>query len=177
MSLLHRLLSLGCQVALLSPFNQAQIPSEPVASTANSCPGGWVGREEPKAVAWRAYDAMLTHDESAMSELLSLGSEWQPLSPQTPSDDGRWRHLSSEQEEERDAMTVVLDALIQLKAPVPGTALRNLAADFETAVSVWPAADNSAFKALEDHYRRTGNEAAAAAVAERVKQLKPRKPG
>ncbi len=33
-------------------------------------------------------------------------------------------------------MTVVLDALIQLKAPVPGTALRNLAADFETAAAI-----------------------------------------
>ena len=33
-------------------------------------------------------------------------------------------------------MTVVLDALIQLKAAVPGTALRNLAADFETAAAI-----------------------------------------
>jgi hypothetical protein len=51
------------------------------------------------------------------------------------------------------------------------------AADLETAVSVWPAAANPAFKSLEDHYRRTGNEAAAAAVEERVKQLKLRKRG
>ena len=65
---------------------------------------------------------MLTHDGSAIPELLSLASGWQRLFPQTPSDDGRWRHLSSKQEEERDAMTVVLDALVQLKAPVPGTA-------------------------------------------------------
>jgi len=79
---------------------------------------------------------MLAHDESAMPELLSLASEWQPLFSQTPSDDGRWRHLSSQQEEERDAMTVVLDALIQLKAPVPGTALRNLAENFETAAAI-----------------------------------------
>lgn len=33
-------------------------------------------------------------------------------------------------------MTVVLDALIQLKAPLPGTAMRNLAADFETAAAI-----------------------------------------
>ena len=51
------------------------------------------------------------------------------------------------------------------------------AADLETAVSVWPAPDNGAFQALEDHYRRAGNEAAANAVQERVKQLKRRKPG
>ena len=51
------------------------------------------------------------------------------------------------------------------------------AADLETAVTVWPAPGNGAFKALEDHYRRTGNEAAANAVRERVTQLKPRRPG
>ena len=33
-------------------------------------------------------------------------------------------------------MTVVLDALIQLKAPVPGAALRNLAGDFEAAAAI-----------------------------------------
>jgi len=33
-------------------------------------------------------------------------------------------------------MTVVLDALIQLKAPVPGTAVRKLAADFEPAAAI-----------------------------------------
>ena len=136
MTLLHRLFYAGCLGVLLTPCGQAQTPSESGTSASNSSPGGWLGREEPKAVAWRAYEALLTHDESAMPELLSLASEWQPLFPQTPSDDGRWRHLSSQQEEERDAMTVVLDALIQLKAPVPGTALRNLAENFETAAAI-----------------------------------------
>jgi hypothetical protein len=49
------------------------------------------------------------------------------------------------------------------------------ARDLETAVSVWPAPSNPAFKALQDHYRRTGEEGAADAVEERVKQLKRRK--
>jgi len=136
MTLLHRLFYAGCLAVLLTPCGQAQALSESDTWASNSSPGGWLGREEPRAVAWRAYEAMRTHDQSAMSELLSLARQWQPLSPQTPSDDRRWRHLSSEQEEERDAMTVVLDALIQLKAPVPGTALRNLAADFETAAAI-----------------------------------------
>jgi len=51
------------------------------------------------------------------------------------------------------------------------------ARDLETAVSVWPAPSNPAFKALQDHYRKTGDEAAAAAVEERVKQLKRRRGG
>ena len=49
--------------------------------------------------------------------------------------------------------------------------------DLEAAVSVWPGPSNLAFKALQDHYRTTGDEAAAAAVEERVKQLKRRRGG
>lgn len=121
MTLLHPLLCLGCLAVVVTPFGQAQQSSEE-ASTANASPGGWFGKEDPKAVAWRAYNAMVSYDESATPELVSLGSRWQPLSPQAPSDNGRWRRLSAEQEEERDAMTAVLDALIELKAPVPGSA-------------------------------------------------------
>ncbi len=51
------------------------------------------------------------------------------------------------------------------------------ARDLETAVSVWQEPGNPAFRALEEHYRRTGDEAAAAGVAERVKQLKRPKGG
>ena len=136
MVVLHRLFYLGCVAMLLTPLDQAQAPSETETPSANSSPGGWLGKEDPQAVAWRAYNAMLAHDESAIPELLSLTGRWEPLRALTPSDDGRWRDLSAEQLEERDAMTVVLDALIQLKAPVPGMALRNLAADFENPAAV-----------------------------------------
>jgi len=51
------------------------------------------------------------------------------------------------------------------------------AGDLETAVSVWPSPDNPAFMALQEHYRRTGNEGAANGVEERMKQLKRRKRG
>jgi len=49
------------------------------------------------------------------------------------------------------------------------------ARDLETAVSVWPAPDNAAFKELQEQYRRMGNQAAANAVGERVKELKSRR--
>ena len=136
MNLLHRLLYLGCLAAVLSPFGQAQAPSESNGSTANSSPGGWLGREEPKVVAWRVHDAMVAHDGGAIPELLSLASQWQPLSPQTYSDGSQWPRLSAQQEDERDAMTAVLDALIQLNAAVPAATLRNLAPDFQNAVAV-----------------------------------------
>ncbi|HYM43070.1 MAG TPA: hypothetical protein VET46_09945, partial [Steroidobacteraceae bacterium] len=47
--------------------------------------------------------------------------------------------------------------------------------DLETAVSVWPSSANPAFKELQAQYRRAGDEAAANAVAQRVKQLKLRR--
>jgi hypothetical protein len=49
------------------------------------------------------------------------------------------------------------------------------AADLEIAVSVWPSPDNPAVQALQEHYRRTGQNAAADAVEQRMKQFKRRK--
>jgi len=46
--------------------------------------------------------------------------------------------------------------------------------DFETALSVAPAPDNAAIKALEDLYRKTGDERALADLQDRVKRLEPK---
>lgn len=129
-TLLHRLLYLGCLVAVLSPLSKAQTPSK--SETSNLLPGGWLGKEEPRAVAWRAHNAMVTDDGSVIPELLSLAGRWQRF----PFGDWARPELSPEQKEERDAMAVVLDALIQLHAPIPAETLRNLAPDFENAVAV-----------------------------------------
>jgi hypothetical protein len=51
------------------------------------------------------------------------------------------------------------------------------ASDLESAVSVWPSPANPAFKELANQYRRAGDEKAASAVEERVRQLKSRKHG
>jgi hypothetical protein len=51
------------------------------------------------------------------------------------------------------------------------------AQDLETAASIWPSPDNGAFQALHEHYRRVGNEAAAHALGERMKQFKRGKSG
>lgn len=132
---LHRLFCLGCLVALLTSFTQAQTPAQTDTSDASSSPGGWSATEDPKAVAWRAYDAMLTGDESAIPQLLSVVSRWQPLARKTLPG-GSTGELATTQKEQRDAMTVVLDALIQLHASVPAYSLRNLAPDFGSAVAV-----------------------------------------
>jgi hypothetical protein len=133
---LRRLFYLGCLAALLTSFAQAQTVSQTDTSKARSSPGGWAGTEDPKAVAWRAYDAMLIGDDSAIPQLLSVASRWQPLMSPHDTDDPPARKLTAAQREQRDAMTVVLDALIQLKAPVPADTLRNLAPDFGNAVAV-----------------------------------------
>lgn len=49
------------------------------------------------------------------------------------------------------------------------------ARDLETAVSVWPSPSNPAFNELADQHRRVGDDKAAKAVEERVKQLKRRR--
>ena len=49
------------------------------------------------------------------------------------------------------------------------------ARDLETSVTVWPSPGNLAFNELQAQYRRMGNQAAANAVGERVKELKSRK--
>jgi hypothetical protein len=51
------------------------------------------------------------------------------------------------------------------------------AGDLETAVSVWPSPDNPAFKALQDHYRATGNAPAADAVEQRIRRFDRRRGG
>jgi hypothetical protein len=43
--------------------------------------------------------------------------------------------------------------------------------DFETAMSIWPVPTNTAFKALEDLYGQTGDEAALKALEQRVKRI------
>jgi lipoprotein NlpI len=49
------------------------------------------------------------------------------------------------------------------------------AKDLEAAMSIWPDPANSAFAALRDVYRRSGDDAAVKAVDERLAQLKRRK--
>ncbi|HEX5426464.1 MAG TPA: hypothetical protein VFW94_23140 [Candidatus Acidoferrales bacterium] len=132
----RRFFFLGCLAVLLASIVQAQTAPQTQTSKASSSTGGWPETTDAKTVAWRAYDAMLIADKSAIPSLLFLAGRWQPLSPTPDPDDPPARKLSVRQTEQRDAMAVVLDALIQLKAPVPANTLRNLAPDFGNAVAV-----------------------------------------
>jgi hypothetical protein len=96
---------------------------------------GWLRGDEPRLVAWGAHDALLAGDRSLIPNLLSLASQWQPL-PQAKADHTSTPLLSQEQIDARDAMTAVVDALIQMKVPVPAETLRNLAPDFSNATAI-----------------------------------------
>jgi hypothetical protein len=91
---------------------------------------------EPRMVAWGAQAASSQRDTGTIPDLLSLAGQWRPLTPESYTDGGGWPRLSQGQEEQRDAMAAVVDALIQLKATVPSETLRNLAPDFGNAVAV-----------------------------------------
>ena len=136
MGFIIRTLYLGCLVAVFVPIGRAQSHAESETSIPNSSPGGWMGGEDPRVVAWWAHDAMVAHDGASIPELLSLAHLWQPLSPQTLPNGAGWPRLSARQEEERDAMAAILDALIELHAPVPADTLHNMAPDFENAVAI-----------------------------------------
>jgi hypothetical protein len=86
-------------------------------------------------VAWGAHDALVAHDLNLVPDLLSLAEQWQPLS-RPRSDTSTPPELSPEQTEERDAMVAVLDALIQMKVPVPADTVRTVAPDFGNATAV-----------------------------------------
>lgn len=117
----------ACCLAQQSP-GTADAPSEKTIE-------GWLLSGEPRLVAWGAHDALAARDQYLVPDLLSLASRWQPLTSTTP-DSPKREPLSQEQLDERDAMAAVLDALIQMKAPVPAETLGNLAPDFGDAVAV-----------------------------------------
>jgi len=95
----------------------------------------WLVSGDPLREAWGAHDAMVAHDERLIPELLSLASQWQPLSRQVV-DESHPEELSPRQKDQRDATAAVLDALIQMKGSVPADTLRNLAPDFGNDVAV-----------------------------------------
>ena len=89
----------------------------------------------PRLVAWGAHESVAAHSYSLNADLLALASRWQPLVGEE-TDDSERAQLSPEQEDKRDAMAEVLDALIQMNEPVPAETLRSLAPDFGNDVAV-----------------------------------------
>ena len=84
----------------------------------------WLSSEDPQRVAWGAWLARLEHQEhqaGLIPELLKKLEQYQPNDNFSYATTERDRH---------DAMLAVLDALIQLRAPVPTEQAHKLYAEF-----------------------------------------------
>jgi len=95
----------------------------------------WLRSGDPQSVAWGAHYVLVTKNQALVSELLSLADTWQPFSPPKP-DVAKRSSLTDNDVDRRDAMSAVLDALIQMDVSVPVETLRNLAPDFPNHVAV-----------------------------------------
>jgi len=135
MAPLHRLLLIGWAALSAATIGRGQTAAASSALPAKKTIQGWLHSSDPRLVAWGAHDALLTHDLSLAPDLLVLAKQWQPLSTRS-SEDARPEKLSEEQEERRDAMAAVLDALIQMNVAVPADSLRNLAPDLGNHVAI-----------------------------------------
>jgi hypothetical protein len=129
----HRLLCIACLAQILVICSPAQIAATgfPSSKTIEN----WLLSGSPRLVAWGAHDALISGDQNLIPDLLSLANRWQPLSRETPYTSSS-PQLSPQQTDERDAMAAVLDALIQMKVPVPSDTLRTLAPDFGNDVAI-----------------------------------------
>jgi hypothetical protein len=84
-------------------------------------------------MAWGAHDVLVTRDPNLIPHLVTLAGRWQPLSLQ---DSDTEYYSSQKRKDERDAMAVVLDTLIQMNVALPADTLRNLAPDFGNNVAI-----------------------------------------
>lgn len=130
MGLLRGLLSFGFVVGLLAGGSMAQ-----TSAVDGSALGGQALGWDPRLVAWAAHDALASEDGSQIPRLLSLASQWPALSRRS-ADGAESAELDMQQQDERDAMAAVVDALIQMKVAVPADTLRALAPDFGSDVAV-----------------------------------------
>jgi hypothetical protein len=137
-SLRHKLghmLGIGLLTVALVARTLAQAPSVAAGVPSESIVETWLRSGDPRLVAWGAHDILLARDVDLVPELVTLASQWQPLSRRALDAKNR-TELSPEQIDERDAMSAILDALIQMNAPVPADTLRNLAPDFGNDIAV-----------------------------------------
>lgn len=92
----------------------------------------WVHGGDPREMSWAAVFALQEKDTSFLPEFASLAEQWRPLPHRNVLD--REYHppqpLTSEERERRDAMSALLDAIIQLNGNIPAASTQNLASDF-----------------------------------------------
>ncbi len=135
MTVAARVIVLGCLSFALAAGAAAQVRPSGHKLPSEATIEGWLLSDDPRLVAWGAYDVLLSRNEALTPDLLNLAMEWQPLTQESAAD-GIPAQLSPVQLNHRDAMAAVLDAIIQMDVPVPPETLRALAPDFPNAVAI-----------------------------------------
>ncbi len=134
MTRVPRSVTLACLTLMAAVGAVAQVRSSVRDLPSEATIENWLLSDDPRLVAWGAHDVLVSRNVELDADLLTLVTEWEPLDRQDV--DGTPTPLSAEQENKRDAMAAVLDALIQLDVPVPGDTLRRLATDFPNDVAI-----------------------------------------
>ncbi len=133
----HRVVCVGFVIAVFALACQAQAPSKNDPIPSESTLETWLRSGDPRLEAWGAHDALVTRDADLISYLLSLAGLWRPPLQDTSD---TLHHPPARQDQrdvdERAAMAVVLDTLIQLNVAVPADSLRTLATDFPIEVAI-----------------------------------------
>jgi hypothetical protein len=92
----------------------------------------WLHGGDPRETAWAAVFALQEKNTSFLPDFAYLAEQWRPLPHRNVLE--REYHPTSpptlEERERRDAMSALLDAIIQLNGSVPAASIQNLASDF-----------------------------------------------
>lgn len=125
-----RVLALISSQVLLAASMLAQgVPNAPVQASEQDI-SQWLQGGDERLVAWAAYFAAQNHDIAELPHLALRAESWHPLPEREFDNHGNYIPRSQEQRERSEAMTQVLDALIQLQGTVSPQAVEQLANDF-----------------------------------------------
>jgi hypothetical protein len=118
----------------LSTVSLAQDPARLAPSPNDNLTYAWLRTGDSRLVAWGAFYAMQSKENTLVSQLVSLANNWQSL----PHDQNDYAlsPLSESDFQRSEAMASVLDALIQTGASLPPETIRNLSADFPAQAMV-----------------------------------------
>lgn len=105
------------------------IPPVPTQATHTEI-NDWLRSSDERLVAWGANFAAQNHDAAVVPQLSILAESWIPLPPQAYDAQGNYVPRTPELIRRIDAMTQVLDALIQLHGNISSQAIENLSEDF-----------------------------------------------
>ncbi len=130
-----RVLSISCLAAVLGGMGSAQTAYPTAGMTAKKTIESRLRSGDARLEAWGAHDALAADDRTLIPDLVELADKWEPLARETPSTDLP-DGLTQEQQDDRDAMASVLDALIQMRGSLSADTLRNLAPDFGNDVAI-----------------------------------------